>query len=134
MGENGRLSAKQQRAIEALLSEPTTRAAAAVARVSETTIWRWLADPVFSKAYRSSRSQLLDRILTQLQARGQDAIEALADVMKDADSPPSARVSAARAILEIALKARDSLEIEERLKALEDRLDAMPQSAARKIL
>ena len=125
MRENERLSAKQQRAIDALLTEPTTRAAATAAGVSEATLWRWLADPAFSKAHRAARTQLLDKTLALLLAQGQGAIEALADVMKEATNPASARVSAARAILEISLKARDSLEMEERLKTIEDRLDAL---------
>lgn len=40
MSEFERLPAKQQRAIEALLTEPTTCAAAEAAKVSEAAIWR----------------------------------------------------------------------------------------------
>src|SRR5262245_8742563 len=119
MGDNGRLSAKQQRAIEALLTEPTTRAAAQAAGVGETTIFRWLAEPAFSTAYRAARSRLLESTLTELQAASTEAVETLREVMNSPLAMPAARVSAARAVLEFSLRAREEIEIEERLRALE---------------
>lgn len=126
MAGNGRktadLSAKQLRAIEALLKEPTTTAAAKAASVGETTIFRWLADPVFSQAYREARNRLLESTLTSLQAASGDAVQTLRDVMGDADANHASKVSAARAVLEFTLKSREVLDVEERLKALEERL------------
>ena len=52
----------QERAIIALLSEPTLRAAAG-AGISETTLWRWLREPCFKEAYRRARSETLARVL-----------------------------------------------------------------------
>jgi hypothetical protein len=119
MSENKRLSPKQETAINALLTEPTTRAAAAAAKVSEATIWRWLADPDFAAAYREARGQLLESTLTAMQAAGGDAVKCLRDVMKDEQAQPSARVAAAKAILDLGLKAREVLDNEERLQAVE---------------
>jgi hypothetical protein len=42
--------------------------------------------------------------------------------MADPDTPPSSRVAAARSVLDIALKAHDLQEIEERLAAVEEKL------------
>ena len=117
------LTPKQQRAIEALLKNPTTRAAAQAAGVSETTIFRWLADPAFSKAHREARGRILESTLLALQSASSDAVQTLRAVMNDHDALPAARVSAARSVLEFALKARTELEIEERLAALEQRLE-----------
>lgn len=116
------LSKKQVRAIEALISQPTIRAAAAAARTSETTLWRWLNDPVFDQAYRQARSEILENTLTVLQARSTQAVETLVEVMEDGSALPSARVSAARTILEFSLKVRETVEIEERLRAIEERV------------
>jgi DNA invertase Pin-like site-specific DNA recombinase len=41
------LTAKQEAAIVALLSQRTTRAAAKSAGVNEATLWRWLQEPEF---------------------------------------------------------------------------------------
>lgn len=119
MSENERLSAKQQRAIEALLTEPTTRAAAEAAKVSEATIFRWLAEPVFAAAYREARGRLLESTLTALQAASADAVTCLRDVINDKAAQVSARVSAAKTVIELGLKARETLEVEERLAYLE---------------
>ncbi|HMV46680.1 MAG TPA: hypothetical protein PLD20_13930 [Blastocatellia bacterium] len=118
-----RLSTKQQRAIEALLTEPTTRAAAAAAEVSEATIWRWLAEPEFSIAYRAARGRLLESTLTALQSASVDAVVCLREILNDKTAQVSARVSAAKSVLELGLKAREVLEVEERLAYLEKALE-----------
>lgn len=115
------LQPKQIKAIEALLREPTTAAAAKAARVGEATIFRWLADPAFSAAYKEARGQLLEATLTALQAAGGDAVKCLVEVTNDKEAQVSARVSAAKAIIELGLKTREVLDVEERLKALEER-------------
>jgi hypothetical protein len=119
--ETGELNAKQLRAIESLLSEPTTRAAAKAAGVSEVTLWRWLNEPAFAEAYREARSHLLETTLTALQSASGDAVKTLRNVLNDEQARPGEKVSAARAILEYALKSREILEVEERLRALEQR-------------
>jgi phage terminase small subunit len=114
-----KLTARQVKAIEALLTEPNATAAATVAGVSKPTIFRWLANADFVAAYRDARMRLLESALAKLQATADDAVETLKTVMNSASAPAPARVSAARCVLEMALKSRDTLEVEERLKALE---------------
>ncbi|MGH9834952.1 MAG: hypothetical protein ACRD9Y_18180 [Blastocatellia bacterium] len=123
--QKGELTPKQVGAIEALLSEPTTTIAAKSAGVGEATLFRWLNDPDFSAAYRDARGRLLERALTILQASSTDAAECLRDIVRNKKAPVYARLSAAKTILEIGLKAREALEVEERLRALEERLNAV---------
>ncbi len=54
-----RLSAKQEKALAALLVSPTIGEAAQSARVGETTLFRWLQEPAFQEAYRAARLQVL---------------------------------------------------------------------------
>jgi phage terminase small subunit len=119
-----KLTARQVKAIEALLTEPNVTAAAAAANVSKPTIFRWLANADFAAAYREARMRLLESALAKLQATADDAVETLKTVMNSASAPAPARVSAARAVLEYALKSRDTLEVEERLKDLEESIYA----------
>jgi hypothetical protein len=122
MGVNGNhsdLTEKQRRAIAALLSEPTTKKAAAAAKVGETTIHRWLNEPAFSAALKESRERVFESTLAALQGASSKAVETLLDVMKDEKAQPSARVSAAKTVLELAIKGRDQLELGERLAYLE---------------
>ncbi len=120
--ENPELTAKQLRAIQSLLKEPTTAKAAKAAQISEVTLFRWLQNPAFSEAYREARERILEGTLTLLQSASVEAVEVLRKVMKDAKTPASSRVTAARSILELSFKAREVLEIEERLRLLEARL------------
>jgi len=59
MAENGVISAKQRRAIVALLSERTVRAAAQKAGIGERTLTRWRANPDFDRELRRAERELL---------------------------------------------------------------------------
>src|SRR5262245_13073431 len=106
-GSHTDLTDKQRRAIAALLSEPTTKAAAEAAKVGETTIHRWLADSVFSAALKETRGRVFESTLAALQSASSKAVETLRDVMDDEKALPPAKVSAAKTILDLALKARE---------------------------
>jgi hypothetical protein len=116
------LSGKQMTAIAALISEPTTKAAAEKAKIAEGTIHRWLNDPAFFAALKESRERVFEATLAALQGGSGKAVKTLCDVMDDATAPAAARVSAAKTVLDLALRARDQLELSERLKAMEEQL------------
>lgn len=119
------LKARQIGAIEALCREPDLGRAAKVAGVSKATLWRWLQEEKFSKAYRAARGRLLDEALAGLESSAGDAIKTLREVMADPEATAAARVSAARTSLELLLRLRDSLQLEERLSQVEERLKAL---------
>jgi hypothetical protein len=104
------LTAAQRRAILALLAGADHAAAAASARKSVRTLRRWLKMDAFrTELERSSRAVMADAILT-LQRGALRAASALV-AMSGGELPPSAsRVSAARAVLELA---RDQGELDE---------------------
>ena len=114
-----KLTPAQSRAIEALLSEPTREKAAEKAGISRATLTRWLTEPGFKCAYREARDMLLETTLSALQGAASTAVNTLADVMGDKEAQPSARVSAAKVVLDNLLRSREQLEFEQRLKALE---------------
>ncbi len=68
------------RAIEALLTNSTTRAAAEAAKVSEATLWRWLNEQPFQTAYRTARRQVVEQAIGQLQQCGGVAVNALREI------------------------------------------------------
>lgn len=116
------LTPKQIAAIEGLCREATIEAAASVAGVSKTTLWRWLQTEDFSRAYREARARLLDNALSQLESSAGLAIETLRDVMSNKKAQAAARVGAAKATIDALLRMRDAVQFEERLAALEARL------------
>lgn len=103
----------------ALLAQPTIRAAAAASSTSEATLRRWLASPAFERACRRARRDALRQATTRLQAIASDGVETLRAVMNDAKAPAAARVTAARAVIELAYRGFDLEELAERVAALE---------------
>jgi hypothetical protein len=119
------LRTNQQRAITAPMTSPTIEKAARAAGVSKATMFRWLAEDDFSKALREASSSLLEGAVATLQAGSSEAVEALRGVLADKLATDAAKVSAARTILDMALRCREMFEVEQRLAELEQRIEAM---------
>jgi hypothetical protein len=97
--------AREDRAILALLSTPTRRAAAQRTGISERTLDRYLADPGFARRYSEARAAAYTEALADVQAAASEAVSALRRNLRGED--PKAEVAAARTILDFALRARD---------------------------
>lgn len=119
MAENRTLTAKQRRAITALLTERTTRDAAKVAKVSESTLWRWLDDPEFKAELTRQEGAILDEVTRGLLTMQGAALEELRDLIEK-PTPPTVRLQAVKAALEIQLKYRELNSLEERIRKLEE--------------
>ena len=114
-----KLSRKHEQTIAALLTCDSITAAAADCGVAEATVHRWLKDVVFQTAYREARRAVVQHAIAQVQRATGDAVETLRSVMQDREAPASARVSAAKAVLETAVKAVELEDLEARIAALE---------------
>src|SRR4051812_48329646 len=97
---NRSLTGKQERALLALLSQPTICAAAKAARVSERTLFAWLKLPLFATAYREARAEAVSQAVGRLQQASSEAVDTLKSVMQDAEAPAPAKVAAAKIVLE----------------------------------
>jgi hypothetical protein len=95
-----KLPGKQEQALVALLRHGTTRAAAAACGVNESTLWRYMQDAEFSRRYRAARGAVVEQTISMLQQASAAAVQALVNVMRDERAPASARVTAARTIIE----------------------------------
>jgi hypothetical protein len=114
-----KLPGKQEAALAALLAHPTVRDAAKAANVAEGTLWRYLSDPTFSAHYKQARREVTDHLIMRMQADSTKAARILLEVAEDTASPASARVSAARTIIEQALKGAELRDLMDRIEALE---------------
>jgi len=119
-GHGEKLSRKKEAAIIALLSEPTIEKAAAKAGIAKPTLWRWLQIPEFQAAYREARREAVSQAIGALQRASAEAVEALRRIMNDTTAPATARVNAARSIIEFAIKGVEIEDILARLEALEN--------------
>ncbi len=116
------LDAKQQKALVALLNHNTVGEAATACRLSEATLFRFLRDDTFKARYRAARAEVVEHAISQLQRDCATASKTLREVCEDGSAPASARVSAAKAILDGAVKAVELQDMAARLEALERRL------------
>ncbi len=114
------LSPQQHKAIAALLTSSSITQAADEAGVGHRTLFRWLADPTFSDAYRAARRESVQQAIARLQQLSGAAVVVLGQVMADKRSPASSRVAAASKILDTAIKVVELEQIEQRLAALEE--------------
>ena len=115
----GKLSRKHEQAIAALLNERTIVKAAERVGVGEVTLWRWLQQNDFKAEYRKARREVVGVAVGRLQQASCEAVQTLCDVMADSNAPASSRVSAARNVLELAMKAVELEDLEERISVLE---------------
>ena len=119
--ETEELSPQQEHALVALLSDPGLTGAAKAAGVGKATLWRWMQQPAFREAYRKARREAVEQARARLQQASGEAVEALREVMNDSEAPHASRVSAARTVLDMAMAATSTEELEARLAALERR-------------
>lgn len=117
------LTDKQAAFLPALLSYPTIKEACFSSGISEATAWRWLSsDSKFREQYRLARRQVVEHVIVRIQTDAASAAKVLRDVADDREASASARVSAAKAIIELAVKAVEIGDVEARLEALEQHI------------
>lgn len=114
------MTARQQKALAALLTAPNKEAAAKAAGVSARTLRDYMAIPEFQDAYKKAFAGLVEDATRQAQRAITPALDTLREIAEDDGEAAQARVSAARSILEYSLKLTEQLDVLERIKALED--------------
>lgn len=113
------LTKRQEKTIVALLNEPTIPQAAKAAGVGVRSVHRWLADPIFSRAYRTARREAFSHAIALTQRYAPVAVNVLAKIMADPTTPTHARVTAAATLLRFG---REGIELDDlagRIEALE---------------
>ena len=107
--------------IAALLSSNSISATARAMGVQETTIYRNLRKPAFKEQYAAAKRRLLDGAINKLQLASAGAVDVLVSIAGDESQPPASRVSAARSILDLAIRAGAVEALEARIEELESR-------------
>ena len=117
------LSANQRRALSALLTEPSIAKAAAACKLSERTLYNYLADAGFKAELRARQDRAINAATAALAGLAGNAIDALRGVLTDADATASARTRAALGILDQAQKLTKFADLEDRIAALEEKIN-----------
>jgi hypothetical protein len=104
--------------VSAMLSHAIVEAAAAAAGIGSATAYRWLQHPDVVQRLADARRDVMKSAMAKLQRAATEAVDRLCEVQRDGESE-SARVSAARCILETALHTVEVQDVEERIEKLE---------------
>ena len=128
-GGHGSKSRRMEEAVAALLDCRSVKEAAAAVGMHENTLLRWMSEPTFEAMYKDTRRQVLNAAIGRLQGFVSVAVQTLHDVMVDGEAPSSSRVSAARAVLEMAGKFIETEIIIERLERVEQQIEGGRRSA-----
>ncbi len=113
------MTPKQTRAITGLLTQPTKNEAAAAAGISPATLRRYLADEEFQREYKKALAELMQDAAARARQSISPALECLRDICMSEDETSTARIQAARALMEYSLQIISVTDIEARIEELE---------------
>ena len=117
------LTDRQLTFLSELLVQPTVTAAADAVGIPRRTATRWLASDDFREEYRRQRRELVDVSIARLQQASGQAVQTLVRNLAGEDLQASAHISAAKAILDYAVKAVEIADMQERIERLEAAVD-----------
>ncbi len=108
----------KEKVLAALIETSSIREAARTANVGEATIYRYLQDKEFLFDYRNARRQTVESAISQMQNAASQAVTTLIDLQHCENPAVAARC--AQIIFENSVKGMETIDILERLEALED--------------
>jgi len=119
------LNLRQARFLAALLEEPSIAEASLKVGIDRKTGWRWYHLPRIADAYARARKEVVEQALSRLQLDSASAAKRL-KALCDHENPYVA-VNATRSLIDLAVKAAGFVDLEQRLRALEEASDAAGQ-------
>jgi transposase-like protein len=119
----GRKSESKRQAVAFLLAGgQTVKAAALACGVGHRTVVNWVAEPEFVAQVDALRSKMMERAMGRMINQTTKAAKTLGRLLSNSDA--RVQLGAAKAILEGAAKLRETVVLEERIKALEQQAAA----------
>ena len=113
------LGRKKEAAIVALLSQRSVDEAARTCDVPVRTLYRWLQEPEFQKAYRAARREAFGQATARLQQATGAAATTFLKLMVDPNVPPAVRLRAADCEFNHSAKAIEIEDLDARITELE---------------
>lgn len=102
-----KLTARQEKVLLGSLENPSISTVAKNTGVNRTTIYKYLDNPIFAREYRKRRSEIFTQTTGLLVRASSVAVRSLVEMLLDPNTPATARVSAARAVLEHSRNSQD---------------------------
>ena len=111
------LSGPQMKTIACLVAANSIEEAAKAARVSRSTVHRWLQEEAFRAELGRARAALFNETMARLQSATAASVTVLGELLKSKHE--AIRLRAAGLVLGTGLKAREVIDLEERVRRLE---------------
>ena len=127
-GNGSKLTPKQEEAILALLTAQGVDNAARAIGIGPRTLYRWMNEPLFDKAYRKARRDAFGQGTARLQQAAGAAVSSVLKIMVDQHTPASTKLRAADLVLSHGAKAIEMEDIEARVAELERATELSKQS------
>ena len=113
----------REAAVTALITNPTIKGAASECGIAEKTLHAWLKEEDFASRVREAQEEVTRQAIGRILLSIGRSIETLEEIMQDATNNASPRVAAARTLLDYAFKVYELQTVQQRLEALERRLN-----------
>ena len=123
MMQKTQLSPRQRAVLGALTSGLNQKETAETVGLSRATVNRYAQDPLFQAALRDAESEMLGQLSRRLIYGADDMLDVLAQLAKDQQTPAAVRCRAVQVWLDNKWRARDQFELEERMAAIERKLE-----------
>lgn len=117
------ISYKKAQALESLLNCASLSEAIKESGIAASTFARYMKDPEFIKEYDDRRREMIQANCRLLQNNTRKAIERLIQIIESDDVADMVRVKAINSLLEHSYKMTEQMEILDRIKVLERKLD-----------
>src|ERR1039458_2565563 len=114
-----KLSPKQEQAILALVTNQGVDNAARAVGIAPRTLYRWMNEPLFDKAYRKARRAAFGQGTARLQQASGVSVSPVLKIMVDQNAAASTKLRAAELVLTHGAKAIEIEDVEARVSELE---------------
>ena len=101
------------------MTQPTQAQAAQKAGIGVSTLKRYLDEPEFQTAYQDAVTKLLEEASVQAKQGLNPALSCLREIVEDRKTAATARIQAARSLLEFALRLTETVDVMRQLNELE---------------
>jgi hypothetical protein len=122
-GHGAKFARKKEQAIAALLTHRTTEEAAVAIGVGVSTLFRWLNEPEFRRAYLKARRESVSQAIARMQQATGAAGVTILKLMTDPNVPAAVRLRAAECVFSLAIKGVETEDIDERLRVVEEAVE-----------
>lgn len=113
------ITPKKQKALQALLTHPTKKAAANAAGITTRTLLNYFADTEFKTEYNAAFQSLVTDATRQAQKALSPALSTLQSIVENEKESAGNRISAARSLLEYGLRLTEFNDILQMLETVE---------------